>query len=84
LGKGAELTGKIKIGNIRYVYMLSNVTGDVIALLVYSALNRFFPAPGAQVQEAVHDTKVESGEGERGSEEDVGGEKLEREADKEQ
>jgi hypothetical protein len=26
----------------------------------------------------------ESGEGERGSEEDVGGEKLEREADKEQ
>ena len=61
--------------------MLSNVTGDVIALLVYYALNRFFPAHGAQISEAVHDVKS-SNEAASESEDMVGGEKLE--GDKEQ
>lgn len=70
------LTRQIKIGDIKYLYMLSNVTGDAIALLVYYALNRFFPAHGAQVEVAVHDTKLNTGESAGGSEEDVGGHKL--------
>lgn len=44
--------------------MLSNVTGDAIALFVYWLLNRFFPAPQAQVEEAVHDVKPSNNVGE--------------------
>lgn len=38
--------------------MLSNLCGDAIALLVYYALNRSFPATKAQIAEAVHDVKA--------------------------
>ena len=77
---GSEANEQIEIGDIRYVYMLSNVTGDVIALIVYYALNRFFPAHGAQVEEAVHDTKVRSETGSESEENMEGaGEKLEGE-----
>jgi hypothetical protein len=37
--------------------MLSNLCGDAIALIIYYALNRFFPAREAQVVEAVHDVR---------------------------
>ncbi|WVF70647.1 hypothetical protein IAT40_005440 [Kwoniella sp. CBS 6097] len=54
-GMANAINEKIEIGNIRYVYMVSNIVGDFIAIVLYLLLNRFFPAREAQVEVAVHD-----------------------------
>ncbi|KAK6906010.1 hypothetical protein I203_106845 [Kwoniella mangroviensis CBS 8507] len=45
----------VEIGNIKYIYMISNIAGDLFAIIVYLALNRFFPAREPQIEVAVHD-----------------------------
>ncbi|OCF45315.1 uracil transporter FurD [Kwoniella heveanensis CBS 569] len=54
-GMANAINAKIEIGNIRYVYMVSNIVGDFIAIVVYLVLNKFFPAREAQIEVAVHD-----------------------------
>lgn len=45
----------VNIGNIKYLYMISNISGDFIAVLVYLVLCTFFPAYDSLVEEPVHD-----------------------------
>nr|XP_019007383.1 uracil transporter FurD [Kwoniella pini CBS 10737]OCF46164.1 uracil transporter FurD [Kwoniella pini CBS 10737] len=49
------INSTVAIGNIQYIYMVSNIAGDIFAIIVYLALNKFFPAKEAQVDVAVHD-----------------------------
>ncbi|WWC58880.1 uncharacterized protein I303_101425 [Kwoniella dejecticola CBS 10117] len=49
------INSTVSIGNIQYIYMVSNIAGDVFAIIIYLALNKFFPAREAQIEVAVHD-----------------------------
>lgn len=51
----AAIQPKVEIGNIKYVYMCSNLTADAIAIGVYIALNLLFPAGESLVPVPVHD-----------------------------
>lgn len=42
-GMAAAIDAKINIGNIKYVYMVSNLSADIIAMGVYYALSKMFP-----------------------------------------
>ncbi|EKC97567.1 hypothetical protein A1Q2_08105 [Trichosporon asahii var. asahii CBS 8904] len=44
-----------EIGNIKYVYMVSNLVAYAIVIPVYLLLNKIWPAPEAIVDEPVHD-----------------------------
>lgn len=55
-GMASAINEKIEIGNIKYVYMVSNITADFIALAVYYILNKVFPAPDSIIPKAVHET----------------------------
>ncbi|KAK8866184.1 hypothetical protein IAR55_001335 [Kwoniella newhampshirensis] len=49
------INSTVSIGNVRYIYMVSNIAGDFIAILVYLLLCRFFPAYDSLVDVPVHD-----------------------------
>jgi NCS1 family nucleobase:cation symporter-1 len=46
---------KIDIGNIRYVYIVSNLVAYVISVSIYLTLCHFFPAPDSVIEVEVHD-----------------------------
>jgi NCS1 family nucleobase:cation symporter-1 len=54
-GMAHAINNKLEIGNIKYVYMVSNLAGDTIALFVYYVLNRFWPAHETLLEVPVHD-----------------------------
>ncbi|KAL1412115.1 hypothetical protein Q8F55_003114 [Vanrija albida] len=56
-GMVAAINTTINIGNIKYVYMVSNIVADVVAIVIYLLLNKFFPARESIVDVAVHDVK---------------------------
>lgn len=56
-GMANAIDAKVNIGNIKYVYMVSNIVADLIAISVYYALSRLFPDRRSIVGEAVHDVK---------------------------
>lgn len=60
-GMAAAINANLDIGNIKYVYMVSNIAGDAIALLVYYTLNRFWPAHETLLEVPVHDLVDKSG-----------------------
>ncbi|KGB79113.1 uracil transporter FurD [Cryptococcus deuterogattii 99/473] len=49
------INSSIDIGNIKYVYMVSNIIGNTIALTVYLVLNYVFPATESHVSVPIHD-----------------------------
>ncbi|ORY34302.1 permease for cytosine/purines, uracil, thiamine, allantoin-domain-containing protein [Naematelia encephala] len=49
------INSTVKIGNIKYIYMMSNITGDVFAVIVYLTLCKFFPAYDSLIDVPVHD-----------------------------
>ncbi|ORY20788.1 permease for cytosine/purines, uracil, thiamine, allantoin-domain-containing protein [Naematelia encephala] len=49
------INSNIDIGNVHYLYMLSNCVGWTIATAVYLTLNYFFPHQESQVTVPVHD-----------------------------
>ncbi|WVQ82454.1 hypothetical protein IAT38_004583 [Cryptococcus sp. DSM 104549] len=49
------INSSVNIGNVKYIYMVSNIAGNCIAMFVYYLLNRFFPAHEAQVDVPIHD-----------------------------
>ncbi|GMK56061.1 hypothetical protein CspeluHIS016_0211170 [Cutaneotrichosporon spelunceum] len=51
------IDAKVHIGNIKYVYMVSNIVADFIAITVYYALSRVFPDHTSIIDQAVHDAK---------------------------
>lgn len=54
-GMVAAINNKVNIGNIKYIYMVSNIAGDAIALFVYYVLHKIWPAKEALIDVAVHD-----------------------------
>ncbi|BEI88654.1 uncharacterized protein CcaverHIS019_0200160 [Cutaneotrichosporon cavernicola] len=57
----------IYIGNIKYLYMVSNLVAYFIVTVVYLPLNKIWPAYGALVDEAVHDVIPGGREKDRGA-----------------
>lgn len=49
------INNSIDIGNIQYVYMVSNLVAYVISISVYLTANHFWPAPESIIEVAVHD-----------------------------
>ncbi|CAD6580716.1 MAG: hypothetical protein TREMPRED_002824 [Tremellales sp. Tagirdzhanova-0007] len=49
------INSSVSIGNIKYLYMVSNIVGDFIAIVVYLTLCAIFPAYDSLVEQAVHD-----------------------------
>ncbi|KAK8864110.1 hypothetical protein IAR55_001356 [Kwoniella newhampshirensis] len=49
------INANINIGNIHYLYLVSNISSNLFAMSVYLALNKFFPAHAAIIDVAVHD-----------------------------
>ncbi|ODN78059.1 hypothetical protein L202_05139 [Cryptococcus amylolentus CBS 6039] len=54
-GMANAINDSIYIGNIKYIYMVSNIFGNIVALTIYLLLNRFFPPHSAIIETAVHD-----------------------------
>lgn len=52
------INAKVQIGNIKYIYMVSNIVADVIAIGVYYLLSKFFPDRKSIIDEPIHDVKV--------------------------
>jgi NCS1 family nucleobase:cation symporter-1 len=75
----------IDIGNIKYIYMISNITGDVFATIVYLVLCRIWPAHESIIDEPVHDfaegSYVDYGGAGRGDTEAEGEKSIEKSPD---
>lgn len=56
-GMANAINAKVQIGNIKYIYMVSNIVADIIAICVYYALSRLFPDRPSIITEAVHEAE---------------------------
>ncbi|BEJ15431.1 hypothetical protein CspHIS471_0500360 [Cutaneotrichosporon sp. HIS471] len=56
-GMANAINTKVHIGNIKYVYMVSNIVADIIAITEYYSLSRLFPDRPSIIDEAVHDAR---------------------------